>query len=59
MGFLVPPVPAGDDRLVEIHAARERMTDEQRANLIWDQENNVAWNAYFIECRQQIGRAHV
>ena len=36
MGFLVPPVPAGEDRLVAIHAAHERMTDEQWANPIWD-----------------------
>ena len=28
MGFLVPPVPTGEDQLVEIHAARERMTVE-------------------------------
>ena len=27
MGFSVSPVPIGEDRLAEIHAARERMTE--------------------------------
>ena len=53
MRFPVPPVPIGEDRLAEIHAARERMTDEQRANPIWDQENNASWNAYFAERRKR------
>ena len=33
MGDIVHPVPVGEHRLAEIHAARER-TDEQRANPI-------------------------
>ena len=53
MGFSVPPVPVDEDRLAEIHAACERMTDEQRANPIWDRENNASWNAYFTERRQR------
>ena len=53
MGLPVPPIPTGADRLAEIHAARERMTDEQRANPIWDQENNASLNAYFSECRER------
>ena len=53
MGLPVPPVPTGADRLAEIHAAHERMTDEQRVNPIWDQENNVSWNAYFAERRER------
>ena len=53
MGLLVSPVPTGADRLAEIHASRERMTDEQRANPIWDQENNVSWNAYIAERRER------
>ena len=36
MGYLVSPVTAGEDRLAEIHAARERMTEEQRADPTWD-----------------------
>ena len=52
MGLLVPPIPTSEDRLVEIRAARERMTDKQRANPIWDQENNVSWNAYFAARRR-------
>ena len=53
MGLPVPSIPTREDRLAEIQATRERMTDEQRANPIWDQENNAAWNAYFSEHRQR------
>ena len=34
MGLLVPPIPTGEDRMAEIHAVRERMTEEQRADPI-------------------------
>ena len=30
MGRPIPPVPTGEDRMAEIHAVRERMTEEQR-----------------------------
>ena len=53
MGLMVPPVPTGEDRMAEIHAVRERMTEEQRADPIWDQENNFSWNAYFAERRER------
>ena len=31
MGLPVPPTPTGDERLAEIHAARERLTEEEQA----------------------------
>ena len=53
MGLLVPPVPTSEDRMAEIHTVRERMTEEQRADPIWDQENNFSWNAYFADRRER------
>ena len=34
MGFPVPPTPTGDERLAEIYAARERLTEEEQADPI-------------------------
>ena len=34
MGYAVPPLPTGEDRLAEIHALRDTMTSEQRENPI-------------------------
>ena len=51
MGLPVPPTPTGDERLAEIYAARERLTEEEQADPVWDPENNVTWNTFFSNRR--------
>ena len=53
-GYLVTPIPAGDQRQVDIYDHFwHGLNGEQRADPAWDPDNVQAWDAFFMERRQR------
>ena len=54
MGFFVPPIPSGEDRWMEIAAARELLTAAERQDPAWDPQNHERWTSFFTDRRRRL-----